>query len=226
MASLVLYLEDGTTQAVVLDPEQPVSLGRHADNALVLGCGSVSSHHGVLSLRADGWYVQDLGSSNGTRVNGAQVEEAALADGDRLSFGDIQAIFYLDDAVAASVALEESEISAVAEAVAEAQPVHEAYIPPPPRPATPPGKSKLLPAERLRTRTGGSVKNYPGEETSGCLNALGITAACVFAVVLGLFLRHAQERPGRNFLSDTFDAVFGEMPRITIQKKADSSKSD
>ncbi len=215
MASLVLYLEDGTTQAVVLDSEQPVTLGRHVDNGLALTCPSVSSHHGVLTRRDNGWYVQDLGSSNGTRVNGATIEEAVIADGDRLSFGDIQAIFYLDDAVAASLAAESGdEAAAVVEPVAEAKPLHEAYIPPPPRPLQPAGKTKMLPAERLRPRTGGSVKNYPGDETSGCLNALGITAACVVAVVLGLFLRHAQ------------DAVFGEMPRITIQKKGNSSPAD
>jgi hypothetical protein len=216
MASLVLYHEDGSSVALLLESEQDATLGRHADNSILLTSDSVSSHHATLSPREDGWYVQDLGSSNGTRVNGAPIEEALLADGDRLSFGDSQAIFYLDDAAAAATAAADAE-----------EPIHLSLpAPDAPRPAPetrlippPPPIKKKLPAERLRE----ARKSYPGEETSGCLNAIGLTALCLFAVMLGLFLRH-QSATGRNFISDAFNSVFGSIPRITIQKTVDETK--
>lgn len=216
MASLVLYHEDGSSAALTLDTEAAATLGRHSDNSIPLSSDSVSSHHATLTPREDGWYIQDLGSSNGTRVNGAPIEEALLSDGDRLSFGDSQAIFYLDDAAAAATAAADAD-----------EPIH-LTLPSPdaPRPAParkhippPPPAKKKLPAERLRE----AKKAYPGEDTSGCMNAIGITALCLFAVVLGLFLRH-QSETGRNFISDAFNSAFGSIPRITIQKNVDETK--
>lgn len=61
---------------------------------LAPGCGifvdedSVSRRHAVLRTSPDGEVsVEDLGSTNGTYVNGDRVGQAALADGDRLLFG-------------------------------------------------------------------------------------------------------------------------------------------
>lgn len=203
MASLVLYLEDDSAQAYPLDPGQPLTIGRHRDNALYLSCESVSSHHAVLTRRDDGWYVQDLGSSNGTRVNGAPIEEALLLDGDRIAFGKIHGAIYFKDADAAA---------AVASGVAPAEPV-KIGRPPPPPPA--PARRKL-PAERLK-QVG---RTYPGAETSGLMNTLLILGLCLLAVVIGLALRH-QSETGRNFFSDAFNSLVGDMPRITIEKKAE-----
>ena len=211
MASLALFLEDGTSHAQVLDTENPLTLGRHPDNVLPLTCESVSSHHAVLSFHEDGWYVQDLQSSNGTRVNGAPIEEALLENGDRLSFGEVQAVFYVDDeAAATAVAADAAEPARPAAPVADGfQPV--SYIPP--QPLAPPIKRKL-PAERMRQM------NYPGEESSGCMQALFLTGLCLGSVLLGLILHHYQST-GRNFISDAFSSVFGKLPRITIEKKMD-----
>lgn len=213
MASLVLFLEDGTSATHVLDAELPSSVGRHKDNSLFLECGSVSSHHAQITPTEKGWFVQDLNSSNGTRVNGAPIEEALLSDGDRIGFGDIQTIFYLDDAIAAATAAAEAT-------PASAIPLPDAPAPvPQARHIAPPPSIKKLPAERLRD----AKKAYPGEETSGCMSALGLTGLCVFAVILGLFLRH-QSETGRNFITDAVNSVFGSIPRITIQKGPGDSK--
>jgi pSer/pThr/pTyr-binding forkhead associated (FHA) protein len=53
----------------------------------------VSSRHAVLTRSADGWTLHDLGSRNGTRVNGWLVKEQRLADGDELTFGDATFVF-------------------------------------------------------------------------------------------------------------------------------------
>jgi pSer/pThr/pTyr-binding forkhead associated (FHA) protein len=207
MASLVLFSEDGTSSVQALDAENATSIGRHKDNSLFLGCGSVSSHHAQITPTEKGWFVQDLNSSNGTRVNGAPIEEALLADGDRIGFGDIQAIFYLDDSVAIAMADPNGESVASIPAPDAAPPSEYQRIPPPPP------VRKKLPAERLRE----AKKGYPGEETSGCMSALGLTALCLFAVLLGLFLRH-QSETGRNFITDAVKSVFGSIPTITIEK--------
>lgn len=65
------------------------SVGRHADNDLVLDAPTVSRHHALLAAEVGGFVVNDLHSSNGTYVNRAPVTRATpLHDGDELRFGD------------------------------------------------------------------------------------------------------------------------------------------
>lgn len=72
---------------------EPLTIGRHEDNAIQLNDGSVSGHHAVVLKRGEIFLLKDLGSTNGTRVNGASVVEAVLKDGDKLVFGDVGAVF-------------------------------------------------------------------------------------------------------------------------------------
>jgi hypothetical protein len=65
-----------------------VSLGRALDNDIVLDDPRVSRYHAELRTGVDGWSVYDLGSTNGTYVNGARVTACALRASDRLSLGD------------------------------------------------------------------------------------------------------------------------------------------
>ncbi|WP_050025699.1 FHA domain-containing protein [Verrucomicrobium sp. BvORR034] len=94
MARIVFTLEDGTEIEIELDAEV-ITIGRHADSIVVLPSSSVSSHHATIRQRGDSYYVQDLGTTNGTRLNGVEVEEARLEDGDQLTFGDIPAVVHL-----------------------------------------------------------------------------------------------------------------------------------
>jgi predicted component of type VI protein secretion system len=212
MASIVLYLEDDSTQLLALDPVQVLTIGRHPDNGGCVACESVSSHHATVSRQADGWYVLDLGSSNGTRVNGAPIEEALLANGDRIGFGNIQGVFYENDSEAAAV------VDVPAAPAAPAMPAPEVRAKPVPKKPAPPPVNRKLPGARLREAN----KGYPGEDTAGCMSTLIITGVCLFAVVLGLSLRHQQET-GRNFITDTVNRAFGKLPRITIEKKVGGS---
>lgn len=66
----------------------PAELGRSPDADLVLADDSVSRRHAVLSGDRDGLEVEDLGSSNGTSINGnTMVGPLSLLDGDLVSFG-------------------------------------------------------------------------------------------------------------------------------------------
>jgi pSer/pThr/pTyr-binding forkhead associated (FHA) protein len=65
------------------------TLGRDAVNQVVVGVAAVSKVHARLHRTAEHVTVQDLGSSNGTFVNGTRVAAALLEDGDRLCLGGV-----------------------------------------------------------------------------------------------------------------------------------------
>jgi FHA domain len=68
----------------------PLTIGRGGQNDLVLdGDEFASARHARIEARRDGVWVQDLGSTNGTYVNGARIEGALrLASGDVLRVGE------------------------------------------------------------------------------------------------------------------------------------------
>ncbi len=69
-----------------------VSLGRRESNLLRVDDPSVSGAHAVFTRRADGDYMlEDLGSTNGSRINGKPVEAPVrLRNGDRVRFGKVE----------------------------------------------------------------------------------------------------------------------------------------
>jgi two-component system, NtrC family, sensor kinase len=64
-----------------------VTIGRGTTNSVQLHDTEVSREHAELSLRGDKIVLKDLGSSNGTFVNGRQVREYELASGDQVQLG-------------------------------------------------------------------------------------------------------------------------------------------
>ncbi len=77
----------GARREVVLDG-QLLTIGRATDNGLVLADGRVSRHHGRIAARRGALVYTDLGSTNGTLVNGNPVAEVVLGSGDRIQAGD------------------------------------------------------------------------------------------------------------------------------------------
>jgi pSer/pThr/pTyr-binding forkhead associated (FHA) protein len=68
-----------------------VLLGRSRDCDCVVSEPSVSRRHAELRRQGRHWLVRDLGSRNGTRVNGLRVlEETEVRPGDRLSLGEVR----------------------------------------------------------------------------------------------------------------------------------------
>jgi len=65
-----------------------VHLGRATDNDIQLQDGEVSRRHCQIRWEDNSYVVEDLGSSNGTAVNGADVKLARLGSGDQLQLGD------------------------------------------------------------------------------------------------------------------------------------------
>jgi hypothetical protein len=65
-------------------------LGRAADNTIRIEDPTVSQHHARIAFRTGQWILEDLGSRNGTRVNGFTVEgPLVITYGDDLQFGEV-----------------------------------------------------------------------------------------------------------------------------------------
>src|SRR5207244_4991127 len=66
----------------------PVGIGRAPECELVLKDSRVSRRHARLQARGGVLVLTDLGSTNGTRVNGHRVTEVVLGEGDRIAIGE------------------------------------------------------------------------------------------------------------------------------------------
>jgi Protein of unknown function (DUF3662)/Inner membrane component of T3SS, cytoplasmic domain len=86
-ARLRVVPPDGEEQVCEFDGSS-LTIGRAADNDLVLADGRVSRHHARITGRRGTLVYTDLGSTNGSRVNGATVGELVLGAGDRIELGD------------------------------------------------------------------------------------------------------------------------------------------
>jgi two-component system response regulator HydG len=87
--SYTLLVQDGPGPERVYVLEKDATLGRDRGCEVVLAAGGVSRKHCVLERTRDGGLVlRDLGSRNGTFVNGERVEKAKLKEGDKLAVGE------------------------------------------------------------------------------------------------------------------------------------------
>ena len=85
-----LVLPDG--QRLQIGTE-PLVIGRLPECAVVLADTNVSRRHAELRRSGEGVVLTDLGSTNGTRVNGTPVREQMLVSGDEVSVGTTRLIF-------------------------------------------------------------------------------------------------------------------------------------
>ena len=68
----------------------PVIVGRSPSADIVIGAGYVSARHARFSLMGQNLFVEDLGSTNGTAVNGQTIDDpVALRNNDVVTVGDV-----------------------------------------------------------------------------------------------------------------------------------------
>lgn len=94
-----MLLEKGTDRRIALSAHG--LLGRSSACTIRLGAARASAEHARIGYRDGAWSVRDLGSRNGTYVNGARLaagDTRALVAGDALAFGDPEDVYLLVDA--------------------------------------------------------------------------------------------------------------------------------
>jgi pSer/pThr/pTyr-binding forkhead associated (FHA) protein len=107
MAKLLIQMPEG--EEITHDlPEDKTTVGRRPDNSLLIEDGSVSSHHAEILFENNTFFVKDLGSTNGTYINGSPITKSPLNHNDELRFGSIVTRFEsLNDS--GEVVVEDSE---------------------------------------------------------------------------------------------------------------------
>ncbi|MFM8505168.1 MAG: FHA domain-containing protein, partial [Acidimicrobiaceae bacterium] len=91
LVEAVLVMQSG--ERIVLETDS-LKIGRQATCRIVFNDSNVSREHAQMRRTADGWKLLDLGSTNGTKINGVKItEEQLLVNGDELSFGTSSAKF-------------------------------------------------------------------------------------------------------------------------------------
>ena len=90
-----LVVRNGPQAGVALPLSGSITrLGRHQDSDISLDDITVSRRHAEVVRTADGYRVRDVGSLNGTYVNGQRIDEAALEQGDELQVGKFRLLFF------------------------------------------------------------------------------------------------------------------------------------
>src|SRR4051812_29747664 len=96
-AYLVAELDDGFGDVYPLQRGVTFGVGRSPKNRIVLADDLSSRDHAEVAFAEGEWYVRDLGSTNGTKVNGKAVRgDQALETGDRVQFGHTKFRFVND----------------------------------------------------------------------------------------------------------------------------------
>ncbi|GHO85450.1 FAD-dependent oxidoreductase [Dictyobacter formicarum] len=80
----------------LLQPEKSIIIGREAGNDLEIGDMMISRHHAEVFSTTEGFYIRDIGSSNGITINQSQIDQPyRLSHGDHIVLGST-IIFFID----------------------------------------------------------------------------------------------------------------------------------
>ena len=97
MPRLVLSLDGVVLREVGLAKDR-TTIGRRSHNDIVIDNLAVSGEHSVIYTSAGDVYLEDLGSTNGTTVNGQPIKKHLLQSGDTLEIGKYRLKFLADGA--------------------------------------------------------------------------------------------------------------------------------
>jgi pSer/pThr/pTyr-binding forkhead associated (FHA) protein len=93
--ALLLVKRGPNAGSTFLLDQDATTVGRSTDGDVFLDDVTVSRKHAIFERRTGGaWFVRDVGSLNGTYVNGEQVDETKLASGDEVQIGRFKLTFF------------------------------------------------------------------------------------------------------------------------------------
>ncbi|MDH5181930.1 MAG: FHA domain-containing protein [Gammaproteobacteria bacterium] len=93
MAKLILTLDGAVIREYEIDKDS-ISIGRKHGNDIQLNDLTISGRHALITTLGEHAYVDDLGSTNGTLLNGARIAKAQLKHGDTIQTGNYQFTYF------------------------------------------------------------------------------------------------------------------------------------
>ena len=102
MAKVSVIFNSHVQREVSIDRAR-MNIGRRTSNDLVLDHLAVSGRHAAIDTTSEGTFVLDLGSTNGTSVNGQPIKKHLLHNGDVIEVGKYQLKFSTDEDVASVI---------------------------------------------------------------------------------------------------------------------------
>jgi len=121
MAKLLLKNGGGQTQELPLNSGLS-RIGRNDANDIQIEHASVSSFHCEVTCAGDAVVIKDLGSTNGTFVEGSPIQQAALAHNQRLQLGSVEMILDAPSAATPASTPAQAPIAPVANSQAPGKP--------------------------------------------------------------------------------------------------------
>ncbi len=137
-ARLLIYTGKLKGKALALPAEGKVVLGRSQQAHITIPDGNLSRTHCAVAAAGKGYKVEDLKSTNGTFLNGKQIDQALLRDGDRIVIGETEMEFRVQER------LDDSETKMDLVPVGQPEPVSPRSEPR--RKSAPPPSPKAAPA--------------------------------------------------------------------------------
>ena len=193
MAKLVLSLNGAVQGEFELDQER-FTIGRKPENDIQIDNLAVSGKHSMIITILDDSFLEDLGSTNGTYVNGKLVKKHALKDGDVVAIGKHELKYINEHATADDDDFEKTMIikpGSASAAVAAAQAAEKAVQSAAPAAAAPAGGG--MPLGRL-TVLNGPIAGKELELTKALitLGKPGTQVAVISRRPQGYFLTHIE----------------------------------
>ncbi len=200
MAKLVLSLNGAVQGEFELDQER-FTIGRKPENEIQIDNLAVSGKHSMIITILDDSFLEDLGSTNGTYVNGKLVKKHALKDGDVIAIGKHELKYINEDASDDEDEFEKTMIikpGSASAAVAAAQAAEDAgAAAAPPAPGGAPAAGGGMPLGRL-TVLNGPIAGKELELTKALitLGKPGTQVAVISRRPQGYFLTHIESSGG------------------------------
>ena len=94
MPVLLASYKNKTAGFLLREKKKQITIGRDPGNDMPLPMTRVSSVHAAITCKNHQWFIRDLGSSNGTKINNVRIRGAiAIKPGDRVKLGNVQIQF-------------------------------------------------------------------------------------------------------------------------------------
>ncbi len=146
----LIVREQGRERVIQLDLDS-VTIGRSKANSVAINDAKASRTHCAIQRTERGWIVADMGSSNGTFLNGKQIQKSLLSLGDVISIGEAR--IHFERVIEEPAAQDKHKDSTYVAQVADSEEAPKAQPAPPP--ARPPEPAPAEAPDSLRTGAGG-----------------------------------------------------------------------